>query len=74
MWEWCVNPNARQCVDRLKTLLSQHRKLMIVTKIQDVKNKERKFYGKRNVQAWGADVVLEDLCGNFFDLVQHLTH
>jgi catechol 2,3-dioxygenase-like lactoylglutathione lyase family enzyme len=29
-----------------------------------------KFYGKPQVQAWGIDVVLEDLYGNLFDLVQ----
>ena len=29
-----------------------------------------KFYGKPQVQAWGIDVVLEDLNGNLFDLVQ----
>jgi predicted enzyme related to lactoylglutathione lyase len=29
-----------------------------------------KFYGKPEVQPWGIDVVLEDLYGNLFDLVQ----
>ena len=29
-----------------------------------------KFYGKPEVQSWGVDVVLEDLYGNLFDLVQ----
>ena len=29
-----------------------------------------KFYGKPEVQAWGVDVVLEDLYGNLLDLIQ----
>ena len=35
-----------------------------------LKAKGVKFYGKPEVQAWGVDVVLEDLYGNLFDLVQ----
>ena len=39
-----------------------------------LKAKGVKFYGKPEVQQWGVDVVLEDLYGNLFDLVQRLTH
>ena len=39
-----------------------------------LKAKGVKFYGKPEVQAWGIDVVLEDLYGNLFDLVQRFTH
>ena len=35
-----------------------------------LKAKGVKFFGKPEVQAWGVDVVLEDLYGNLFDLVQ----
>jgi catechol 2,3-dioxygenase-like lactoylglutathione lyase family enzyme len=35
-----------------------------------LKAKGVKFYGKPELQAWGVDVVLEDLYGNLFDLVQ----
>ena len=35
-----------------------------------LKEKGIKFYGKPEVQAWGVDVVFEDLYGNLFDLVQ----
>jgi catechol 2,3-dioxygenase-like lactoylglutathione lyase family enzyme len=35
-----------------------------------LKAKGVKFFGKPGVQAWGVDVVLEDLYGNLFDLVQ----
>ena len=35
-----------------------------------LKAKGVKFYGKPEVQQWGVDVVLEDLYGNLFDLVQ----
>ena len=35
-----------------------------------LKAKGVKFYGKPEVQAWGVDVVFEDLYGNLFDLVQ----
>jgi len=35
-----------------------------------LKAKGIKFYGKPEVQAWGVDVVFEDLYGNLFDLVQ----
>ena len=35
-----------------------------------LKAKGVKFSGKPEVQAWGVDVVLEDLYGNLFDLVQ----
>ena len=39
-----------------------------------LKAKGVKFYGKPEVQQWGVDVVLEDLYGNLFDLVQRFTH
>ncbi len=39
-----------------------------------LKAKGVKFYGKPEVQAWGVDVVLEDLYGNLFDLVQRFKH
>jgi catechol 2,3-dioxygenase-like lactoylglutathione lyase family enzyme len=39
-----------------------------------LKAKGVKFYGKPEVQSWGVDVVLEDLYGNLFDLVQRFTH
>jgi catechol 2,3-dioxygenase-like lactoylglutathione lyase family enzyme len=39
-----------------------------------LKAKGIKFYGKPEVQAWGVDVVLEDLYGNLFDLVQRFKH
>ena len=35
-----------------------------------LKAKGVKFYGKPEVQAWGVDVVFEDLYGNLFDFVQ----
>lgn len=35
-----------------------------------LKAKGVKFYGKPEVQSWGVDVVLEDLYGNLYDLVQ----
>jgi catechol 2,3-dioxygenase-like lactoylglutathione lyase family enzyme len=35
-----------------------------------LKAKGIKFYRKPQVQSWGVDVVLEDLYGNLFDLVQ----
>ena len=35
-----------------------------------LKVKGVKFYGKPEVQAYGIDVVFEDLYGNLFDLVQ----
>ena len=35
-----------------------------------LKAKGVKFYGKPEMQSWGIDVVLEDLYGNLFDLVQ----
>jgi catechol 2,3-dioxygenase-like lactoylglutathione lyase family enzyme len=35
-----------------------------------LKAKGVKFYGKPELQSWGVDVVLEDLYGNLFDLVQ----
>ena len=37
---------------------------------KSLKAKGVKFYGKPEVQPWGIDVVLEDLYGNLFDLVQ----
>jgi catechol 2,3-dioxygenase-like lactoylglutathione lyase family enzyme len=39
-----------------------------------LKGKGVKFYGKPEVQQWGVDVVLEDLYGNLFDLVQRFMH
>jgi catechol 2,3-dioxygenase-like lactoylglutathione lyase family enzyme len=39
-----------------------------------LKAKGVKFYGKPEVQAWGVDVVLEDLYGNLLDLVQRFKH
>jgi catechol 2,3-dioxygenase-like lactoylglutathione lyase family enzyme len=39
-----------------------------------LKAKGVKFYGKPEVQAWGVDVVFEDLYGNLFDLVQRFKH
>jgi hypothetical protein len=39
-----------------------------------LKAKGIKFYGKPQVQSWGFDVVLEDLYGNLFDLVQRFKH
>jgi hypothetical protein len=39
-----------------------------------LKAKGVKFYGKPKVQAWGVDVVFEDLYGNLFDLVQRFKH
>ena len=39
-----------------------------------LKAKGVKFYGKPEVQQWGVDVVLEDLYGNLFDLVQRFKH
>jgi catechol 2,3-dioxygenase-like lactoylglutathione lyase family enzyme len=39
-----------------------------------LKAKGVKFYGKPEVQASGVDVVLEDLYGNLFDLVQRFKH
>lgn len=39
-----------------------------------MKAKGVKFYGKPEVQAWGIDVVLEDLYGNLYDLVQRFKH
>ena len=35
-----------------------------------LKDRGVKFYGNPEVQPWGIDVVLEDLYGNMFDLVQ----
>jgi catechol 2,3-dioxygenase-like lactoylglutathione lyase family enzyme len=35
-----------------------------------LKAKGVKFYGKPELQSWGVDVVLEDIYGNLFDLVQ----
>ncbi len=35
-----------------------------------LKAKGVKFYGRPEMQAWGIDVVLEDLYGNLLDLVQ----
>ncbi|MCL4429203.1 MAG: VOC family protein [Chloroflexi bacterium] len=39
-----------------------------------LKAKGVKFYGKPEVQAWGIDVVFEDLYGNLLDLVQRFKH
>ena len=39
-------------------------------KYKALKAKGVKFYGKPEVQAWGVDVVFEDLYGNLLDLVQ----
>lgn len=39
-----------------------------------LKAKGVKFYGKPEVQAWGVDIVFEDLYGNLFDLVQRFKH
>ncbi len=35
-----------------------------------LKAKGVKFFGKPEIQAWGVDVVFEDLYGNLLDLVQ----
>ena len=35
-----------------------------------IKAKGVKFYGKPTAQAWGIEVVFEDLYGNLYDLVQ----
>ncbi len=37
---------------------------------QEMKAKGVKFYGEPKEQAWGIEVVFEDLYGNLFDLVQ----
>lgn len=39
-----------------------------------MKAKGVKFYGKPEKQAWGVEVVFEDLYGNLFDLVQRFKH
>jgi hypothetical protein len=55
-------------------MFSSHWKLMVAEEYKTLKAKGVKFYGKPEVQAWGVDVVLEDLYGNLFDLVQRFTH
>ena len=35
-----------------------------------MKEKGVKFYGEPTEQAWGVEVVFEDLYGNLYDLVQ----
>jgi hypothetical protein len=39
-----------------------------------MKAKEAKFYDAPREQAWGVEVVFEDLYGNLYDLVQRFKH
>jgi catechol 2,3-dioxygenase-like lactoylglutathione lyase family enzyme len=39
-----------------------------------MKAKGIKFYGEPTEQAWGIEVVFEDLYGNLYDLVQRFKH